>query len=219
MTTVVQWLLPSLALATLAGLLWLGERRGDRRMKWRFKPMTSTLFLLMAVARDPAEGYDWLIFAGLVLSAVGDLALIPASRRWFLVGLVAFLLAHVAYTAAFGQRANLSALPPAGWAAIVAASIALFLYFRPHLGAMLWPVAAYVAVITLMLIAAWAVFLTEGGRSTFGWLVATGAMLFYLSDITVARDRFIPGTGFTNRAVGLPLYYVAQFLLAFSIGA
>ena len=51
------------------------------------------------------------------------------------------------------------------------------------------------------------------------WLIATGATLFYLSDITVALDRFVTGPRFVNRAIGLPLYYGGQFLLAYSIGA
>jgi YhhN family len=44
-------------------------------------------------------------------------------------------------------------------------------------------------------------------------------VLFYLSDVTVALDRFVTGRRFVNRAIGLPLYYGGQFLLAYSIGA
>lgn len=48
-------------------------------------------------------------------------------------------------------------------------------------------------------------------------MVFGGALLFYLSDIFVARDRFLK-TSFLNRLVGLPIYYAGQFLLAFSVG-
>ena len=44
-----------------------------------------------------------------------------------------------------------------------------------------------------------------------------GAVLFYLSDIMVARDRFV-APGFANRLVGLPLYFGGQLLLAWSAG-
>jgi hypothetical protein len=37
------------------------------------------------------------------------------------------------------------------------------------------------------------------------------------SDITVARQRFV-AAAFANRAVGLPMYYTAQVLLALTIG-
>ena len=41
------------------------------------------------------------IAVGIVLSAVGDVALLWDSNRAFIVGLAAFLLAHVAYVIAF----------------------------------------------------------------------------------------------------------------------
>ena len=47
-------------------------------------------------------------------------------------------------------------------------------------------------------------------------MVLAGAVLFFLSDLGVARDRFV-SPGVWNRAVGLPLYYGAQLLLAASV--
>ena len=159
-----------LAAAALVALLWFGERPGNPRAKWAFKPIASALFIVAALAQGPQLRYDWLIVAGLVLSAVGDLALIPRDRRSFLAGLVAFLLAHVVYTLAFAQHADPLSLPPAGLLLIGLASLVLYLYFRPHLGRMKAPVAAYVAVITAMLVAAWAVAVRSPGP--FGWQVA-----------------------------------------------
>ncbi len=43
------------------------------------------------------------------------------------------------------------------------------------------------------------------------------ALSFYVSDVFVARDRFLKEE-FINRLVGLPMYYAGQFLLAFSVG-
>lgn len=204
-----------LAAAAIAALLWFGERAGNPRVKWILKPAASALFIVAALMQGPQLRYDWLIVAGLVLGAVGDVALISRERRPFLGGLVAFLLAHVAYLLAFMERGDPLSLPTALVLSICLASLALYVYFRPHLGRMRVPVAAYVAVITVMLVAAWAVAADSPGL--FGWQVAAGATLFYLSDVTVARSRFVPGVGFANRAVGLPLYYAAQFLLALSI--
>lgn len=204
-----------LAAALLAVLLWFGERPGNQRVKWIFKPAVSALFIAVALLQGPQLRYDWLIVLGLALSAIGDVALIPRDRRAFLAGLVAFLLAHVAYTFAFAQWADPLSLPPLALGVVLLSSVLLFRYFQPHLGPMLVPVAIYIVVITGMLAAAWAV--AAGAATTLGLYVGAGATLFYLSDITVARSRFIPGTGFANRAVGLPLYYAAQFLLALSI--
>ena len=81
------------------------------------------------------------------------------------------------------------------------------------------PVLAYVAVITLMVVGAWAVFERPSSLPLTGkTLIFWGAVLFYLSDLFVARDQFIR-QAFSNRLIGLPLYYTGQFLLAFSPGS
>jgi uncharacterized membrane protein YhhN len=49
------------------------------------------------------------------------------------------------------------------------------------------------------------------------WIVAAGAVLFYLSDLAVARDRLVAKT-FGSRTWGLPAYYFGQFLLALTVG-
>ena len=48
-------------------------------------------------------------------------------------------------------------------------------------------------------------------------MVFIGATCFYFSDLFVARNRFLKKE-FFNRLIGLPMYYVGQFLLAFSLG-
>jgi len=204
------------AAASLAALLWFGERRGVARVQWPLKALTSGLFLYVAWLRGPGSAYDAWIVAGLVLSFAGDLALVSRERRGFLAGLVAFLLAHVAYAIAFLGVAWPLAVPWVALAVIVAASLAAYLHFRPHLGTMRAPVAVYIIVISVMLAAAWT--LAASRQDPFGWQVAAGATLFYLSDIAVARRRFTPGAGFATRAIGLPTYYAAQFLLALTIG-
>lgn len=73
---------------------------------------------------------------------------------------------------------------------------------------------AYIVAITAMV---W------GGVSVswagaLSWTAATGAILFYLSDLAVARHRFVHES-FVNRAIGLPTYYLGQLLLALTIGA
>ena len=45
-----------------------------------------------------------------------------------------------------------------------------------------------------------------------------GAIVFAASDVAVARDRFV-ARSFVNRAWGLPAYYAAQLVLAWSVNA
>ena len=140
---------------------------------------------------------------GLVLSFIGDMALVREDG--FLVGLIAFALAHVAYTAAFVA----TGFNP--WFAVPAAVATVFL-FRVIRRWLNWkvprwmerPVLSYMVLISIMMVAASG---TTNGR------IFVGAGLFYLSDLAVARNRFIDDT-FGNKLFGLPLYYAGQLILA-----
>jgi uncharacterized membrane protein YhhN len=92
----------------------------------------------------------------------------------------------------------------------------VFFYLRPHLGSMLVPVIAYIIIITAMVIGAFTVLGDTALHSMGRFMVIFGAASFYISDLFVARDRFLK-TEFANRLLGLPLYYAGQFLLAFSV--
>jgi len=99
----------------------------------------------------------------------------------------------------------------------MAISAWIYIWLRPHLGAMELPVLLYIIIITVMISGAWTVLgdidLIRSGRI----MVFAGAFSFYFSDVFVARDRFMKRE-FLNRLIGLPLYYFGQFLLAFSVG-
>ena len=70
------------------------------------------------------------------------------------------------------------------------------------------PVRAYVTAISLMVVVGAGAALGGGGA-----VVLVGAVCFFVSDLAVARERFVAST-FWNRAWGLPLYYAATLLLA-----
>jgi uncharacterized membrane protein YhhN len=75
----------------------------------------------------------------------------------------------------------------------------------------------YILVISGMVAGAGSLMAADELKLSGRWLVFVGALNFYLSDVFVARQRFLK-TEFVNRLIGLPLYYSGQFLLAFSIG-
>ena len=201
----------------LAGLLFF-EKRDSTRGLLLTKPFLSALFVVTALTGPQADpGYFRWILAGLLLCLAGDVFLIFFfSRIPFLAGLVSFLAGHVLYAIAFFSLAGSGTANGIAIAFILAVSVAVFAWLRPHLGKMLVPVIAYIAIITVMVIGA--VSLMENGSRAFAGraLALAGAILFYLSDIFVARQRFATRNYF-NRAVGLPLYFAAQFLIAFSI--
>ena len=199
-------------------LLLIHEKREEKNLRLVTKTILSCMFVWVAFRQSSSlPDYSFCLIVGLVLCLIGDVCLGWPGEKAFRAGLVAFLLGHIFYIIAFSRLIGLSA-----WAVPTAIlfwlfSLFAFLWLRPHLKAMLVPVGIYILVITSMVTGAWAVFagtsLSYGGRL----LVLAGAFLFYLSDLFVARNQFIKGD-FFNRLIGLPLYYLGQFLLAFSIG-
>ena len=136
--------------------------------------------------------------------------------KLFLAGLVSFLTGHILYTTAFFLTSQPEILAWIVGVCGLAVSGAIFAWLRPHLGRMLIPVAAYMAIITVMVIGASSLLEEQAVDLSGRILVFSGAILFYCSDIFVARQQFIVSQ-YVNRLLGLPLYYVAQFMIALSI--
>jgi uncharacterized membrane protein YhhN len=196
--------------------------RGSARGRYVAKPLASLAFVLLAVTGGALSGasapYGVLITVGLVLGALGDVALMLPGRRPFTIGLAAFLLGHLAYVAAFALVTPISGWF-GDWALVpVAAGLGALLWLWPYLGSMRPPVTAYVVVITVMVVGALAV-LGDGERAYLDHrhavMAAAGAALFFASDLAVARERFV-ASSFGNRLWGLPAYYIGQLLLAWS---
>ncbi len=206
------WIL--LTLVALAGLL-LAERAGAAPWVRRLKPVASIGFLGYALHNGALQTpYGLAIFAGLVASWFGDVFLLSKRSAWFLSGLVAFLGGHVAYIIAFATTTP--SWGAVGWAMLGLTAVAWVVrrWLRPNLPeGMKTPVDVYILVITTMLAVAFGAW--RSGAPTAALL---GAITFYLSDLSVARQRFV-GPDFGNRLWGLPMYYVGQLLLAASCGS
>jgi uncharacterized membrane protein YhhN len=200
-------------LVTMIGLV-LAERAGKQRGVWIMKPLASLGFIATAwTAVGPATIYSNTILTGLIACAVGDALLIPrGAKAWFLAGMFSFAVGHGAYAVSFARygisdSAFLFALAP-----MVIVAVLTLRWLGPHLPVLMHsPVRMYIAVITVMTALA-----VGASVATHQWLIAGGAILFAVSDLFVARERFIK-PAFINQLVGLPLYYVAQLLLAWSV--
>ena len=177
------------------------------------KPIASAGFLGLAVTLGATDSpYGWWILLGLAFGFIGDVAFLGTARNWFLTGLVAFLIGHLLYVVAFLVSGVSSGPTVAAAGAAGVAAIVVFRWLRPHLPSeMNGPVVAYVVIISAMV--ATAVGATAAGATR---LILVGAVTFYLSDLAVARHRFV-APGPANRMWGLPLYYLGQILLAWSV--
>lgn len=206
------WL--AIANAALVAALLVALKTKRHALQWVLKPLAAACFVAAGLLSGAlASAWGTTLFVGLVLAALGDVLLIPKGKRAFLAGLTSFLLGHVAYAIAFAIRGVdvLSTLGAGVVLAVIAAPVLRWLW--PHVDTkMRGPVLAYVAVITVM------VALAAGTVGAHGDArILAGAIGFYLSDLAVARDRFV-APGFANRAWGLPLYFAAQLVLAWAAG-
>ena len=206
-----------LAIILLTGLLYF-ESKPKTKGLLPTKTLLSSLFVITALLQPrPMPRYYHYMLVGLLLCLVGDVFLAIPGKKTFLGGLIAFLLGHVSYILAFLDISRIGLLTWIGCLVIAIVTGTIYFRLKPHLKTMAIPVLCYCIVIAAMLAAAWSV-LADSGRSQPGrTMVFTGALLFYVSDIFVARNRFVKQE-FFNRLVGLPLYYGGQFLLAFSVG-
>jgi alkenylglycerophosphocholine hydrolase len=171
---------------------------------WRVVKPLPVLCLAAWVAAAAHTPAAWLVVAGLVVSAAADVLI----EHSFLAGLATFLVAHVAYIAAFVARSSeprpLLLLPFLAWGVVVVARL------WPGLGPMRVAVILYAAVICTMMWRAAATAGTPGGA-----IALAGAVLFAASDTLIALDRFhrpIAGV----RVPIMALYWAGQLLIAVS---
>lgn len=233
---------PVLALVVAAGCAATvaGKLLGQPALVWVFKPLTTALIAWVAWRRGlGATPYGRLVVVALVLSLVGDVLLIPAGG--FLAGLVAFLLAHLAFLAAFTREAPLLARwrPFAAVAIVAGAALAVLWPSLPE--PMRVPVLAYALALGAMVAQAHARASALGDARTRalalaaanpeaakGPLAATllataqarraaaGATLFLASDGLLAFDRFHAPIALAPLWV-LGTYWAAQVLIATSV--
>lgn len=227
-----------------------------------FKMLSSVAFLSSPLLLPSTEWSDYrcLITIGLGFSLLGDFFLIPSRREFydldskkptsgesegqgkvsisFQLGIVAFAVAHIAYTVAFLQDSY-----ETSWTAFAATFVGTLgaakwlgvLYPRPRsslqnnvLDLDIAPdmkplVSVYAVIIGTMFAAATS---TSPLIVSTDWLRsrALGAAMFVVSDLFVAKNAFgrssVPKSrGWLRIFVGYALYFWAQMVIAGTVGA
>lgn len=197
-------------LLTLVGYQW-----PSLWLVYLFKPLATLLLILLAFlgwksCRTAAS--RWIV-VGLVLSFIGDVLLIWPNQ-YFLPGLVAFLLTHIAYLVAFTRDCNFPARFMV-WLAYLAIAVGFYVFLLPTVPSGLRiPVAIYAAFLSTMAGQAMGRFFALKNASAQS--AAIGALLFLISDLLLAFHHFRQPLLYATILILLP-YYLGQWLIASSI--
>ena len=203
---------------------WVAVAKGWKKVEYIAKP-AAMLALLGLLAIFGGFGSLPLICFGLGIffSLSGDIFLMLSfyrfSNRWFVPGLIAFLLAHVAYITGLNTPLpNVSPIWSMGLAVILALTAARILrriiagVRQKGLLRLVRPVGLYGMVITLMLLSALLTLYNASWKTSAAGLVAIGAILFYFSDILLAWNKFVNPIK-NGRLANMLLYHLGQFAL------
>jgi uncharacterized membrane protein YhhN len=213
-------MIPGLLVVLLVAVTdWVAVGKGWKKVEYVTKPATMVvLFALLALIGGFGSVPLICFGLGILFSLAGDVFLM-FSDRWFIPGLVSFLLAHVAYI--IGFNLPLPAISPM-WALVVAIVLAfsaarLLRQIVAGLSSkgqrkLIGPVIVYGVVITLMLLSAMLTLFRPEWKATPAALAAFGAMLFFSSDAILAWNKFVAPIK-NGRLLNMVTYHLGQIAL------
>ena len=172
----------------------IGIQLKNETIQFIFKPLLMIVvggYFLLQTNRIKSLLKGWII-AALFFSWSGDILLMFQVTKaiFFLLGLSAFLIAHVCYIIFFhGVRVRENISSNALLLLIVVIYYAILItILSPHLGDMKLPVRIYGIVISFMFMLAMHMLFIK--NKTAGRWMMTGALLFVISDSVLAINKF-----------------------------
>ncbi len=197
---------------------WASTWKGWKVRLYIAKPATLIFLILWTLQVSGFQGGMLWFGIALCFSLLGDI-LLMLNPRYFLAGLGAFLLAHLAFLVGFNQSPAPLSLGVMLVAVLVGISAARVIrVLRPGIlqvprgKRFLSAVIAYGLTLTLMLLSALLTLFRSDWATIHALLVSIGAMLFFVSDTTLAYDRFVRKISHGQSYVHLT-YHLAQFCI------
>ena len=209
------WLILAVLAAVLQALaLFTG------RGQWQYftKPAVMVFLFVWLATATGLDGAALWFGIGMLLCLAGDILLI-FDDRFFVFGLAAFLLGHVAYIAGFNiplPKFDFFGLLLAVFIAILGGQVFRKIQaglVEKKLLRLRRPVMAYTVAISLMLLSAMLTLFRTDWRPGAALLVAAGAGAFMVSDVILAFNKFVSPIR-NGRMLNIAIYHLGQILLA-----
>ncbi|MFW9898550.1 MAG: lysoplasmalogenase [Candidatus Thorarchaeota archaeon] len=184
------------------------------------KPLLMPLLVLYYIFGAIAINIDWLIVVALLCGCVGDVFLMLENKeKWFMYGMVAFLLGHIFYIISFllSVGVNIIVFPIYGFVLLIPVIFILLLTFpkyKDHMGDLKIPVYIYMVTILTMHVSAILRLASFEFYCPCFFLVWFGSILFIFSDSMIAIDTFNKEMKIPKIRIYIMLTYIlGQFLI------
>ena len=206
------WIILALIFAGLEAVaLW----KNLNKLEYVAKPAVMICLFTWLYLSTGLQGLTLWFGVGILFSLVGDVFLMISLDRMFIYGLVAFLLAHIAYLVGFQNEL----MEVTAWSVllIVLLSINGVRLIRRIVSSikakgqnrLVYPVIVYAIVITVMLYAAMTTISNPEWTTRAAFFVSAGAFLFYLSDLILAWNKFVSPIK-NGRLLNIAAYHLGQ---------
>ncbi len=207
--------------ALFAVLDWAAVIGQWKRVEYICKPATMVALIaavLLLTRMDTAFEVAFLL--GLTFSLLGDVALMLPGDRWFLAGLVAFLLGHLGYITGFNRTplplTALVLLPVIGLLDVLIVRRLVEGLVAHGMDELRFPVIVYSVILSLTLASGWSTIFRPSWSTIARVVAILGGTLFFLSDLMLAWDRFIRRSQLLHVLV-IITYHLAQFALTLTL--
>ena len=193
---------------------------GREDISWFLKPFLIPFLFLAVYSCGNFPSKKFLLLA-LTFSWMGDVVLLFAYKAeiYFIIGLIAFLISHIAYIVLFSKqlRINSSRNKAVFWVGITAIIVYLILMLSillPTLGDLKIPVFVYAIILSTMLLFAFKGYLKWSKPA--GGYILLGAVIFVSSDSILAFNKFYEPIRFSSFLI-MATYLLAQYLIIVGI--
>ncbi|MFV5685923.1 lysoplasmalogenase [Flavobacterium sp. GB2R13] len=193
---------------------------GREDISWFIKPFLIPFLFLAVYSCGDFPSKKFLLIA-LTFSWMGDVILLFAYKAeiYFIIGLVAFLISHIAYIVLFSKqlRINSSRNKAVFWVGITVIIVYLILMLSillPTLGDLKIPIFVYAIILSTMLLFAFKGYLKWSKPA--GTYILLGAVIFVSSDSILAFNKFYEPIRFSSFLI-MATYLLAQYLIIVGI--
>jgi len=206
------WLILALIFAALESLaLW----KNLDKLEYLAKPAVMICLFLWLYLSTGLQGLTLWFGIGILFSLAGDILLMISLDRMFIFGLIAFLLAHIAYLIGFQNELK----EVNAWSVMLIVLLAMngVRLIRRIVSSirakgqtrLVYPVIVYSIVITVMLYAAMTTISNPEWTTRAAFFVSAGAFLFYISDLILAWNKFVSPIQ-NGRILNIATYHLGQ---------